>query len=542
MKLLCCFCLYFRTSLLCIRCYCQFWTALPDLGTIGSPGVSLSLTRIMQKPPNPHFLAIVAQASLDEKKQMLSMLSTEIAKSEYLSQNSTSKQMPNPNIATANTSADAPAVTSSTPAGSLGSLATFVEHIPDLGIDQALENGILDELSSLRLTGDTKSNKVKTQWLSPTSDSYKYSGVCNDPMPISKFTNICKLMGIVNSHPSTTGDADSCLVSCFTSSTQSLKLHKDNESLMAQSSSISTVSFGAPRKLQFVRDGKVNKKGNRDLSADIELDATNLTMNIMKAGAQQVMKHRVPAGAPVPNKPDLRYSLSFRRIVTQPNSSTIASQKATPDVSTPSQTTNDKGLPRKQPAVLVAGDSFAARLDADRLGKGKMKEINIAHGGFKITDVQKKIEKFMETNTQFDIEKVILSVGTNDIRYCKSGIQHLKNSICDFMKFVKVAFPSAKIFLQSIIPLAHNNCPYVTSNVLKMNNLLYNLCSRFHLFYLDVFGSFLNRWGYRNSYLFPEFDSAKQLFDIHPNKRGMGVLAKHYIYLIHSRWFNPLGY
>jgi hypothetical protein len=48
--------------------------------------------------------------------------------------------------------------------------------------------------------------------------------------------------------------------------------------------------------------------------------------------------------------------------------------------------------------------------------------------------------------------------------------------------------------------------------------------------------------GYRDSRLFPEFDKIKNEFNIHPNKRGMGVLAKVYIYFIHSRWFNPMGY
>ncbi len=493
----------------------------------------------MLKPPNPHFLAIVTQASLEEKRQMFSILSTEIAKCESLIQNTASEHMSDPKSATANNSAVAVPKSIQAAPLDLDSVSTFVEHVPDLGIDESLEKSILDELSSLKLT-DTKSRKIQTQWLSPTSESYKYSGVCNDPKPISKFPNVCKLMGIVNSYPGTTGDADSCLISCFTTSTQSLKLHKDNEALMAQSSSISTVSFGAPRKLQFVRDGKVTRNGQRDLNADIELDAINLTMNIMKPGTQMVMKHRVPRGVHVADKSNLRYSLSFRKIVTHPNDN--RDKKANGDVTAPTQTIDGKCCSHKQPALLVAGDSFVARLDAERLGKGKQKVINIAQGGLKIIDVQKKIEKFAENNTQFDIQKVILSVGTNDIRYCKSGIQHLKNSICDFMKFLKLTFPYAKIYFQSIIPLPHNKCPYVVSNVLKMNNLLFNLCSRFHLYYLDVFGSFLNRWGYRNSDLFPQFDSTKELYDIHPNKRGMGVLARHYIYLIHSRWFNPLGY
>ena len=77
---------------------------------------------------------------------------------------------------------------------------------------------------------------------------------------------------------------------------------------------------------------------------------------------------------------------------------------------------------------------------------------------------------------------------------------------------------------------------------MSMNNLLFDLCSRYKLFYIDVFRSFLNNYGFRNTKLFPAFDEVKNMFDIHPNARGMGVLAKHYIFLIHSRWFNPLGY
>jgi hypothetical protein len=483
----------------------------------------------MQKPPNPQFLSIVELASLDEKKQMFSILAAEIAMCEAIAQRPISQQLSDHNTA---------AEADNSPSDAPDSLSSLVEHVPDLGIGKTLEDGILDELTSLRLTA-SKSQKVQTQWLSPTSDTYKYGGVCNNPRPISGFPNICKLMGIVNSHSSTTGDSDSCLVSCFTSSKKTLSLHKDNEALMAQSSSISTVSFGAPRKLQFVRDGKVKGNGLKDLSADIVLDATHLTMNIMKPGAQKIMKHRVPAGQHLPKKSNLRFSLSFRKIVTEPLSpDNTADQTSAAAVSPPKQ----QSVSPKSPAVLVAGDSFAARLDADRLGKGKKKVIKVARGGLKIADVQRSIEEFVDGNTKYDIEKVIVSVGTNDIRHCRSGVKHLKNTLCDFMRYLKVTFPSASIYFQSIIPLAHNKCPYVTSNVLDMNNLIFNLCSKFHLYYLDVVGSFLNRWGYRNDRLFPEFDSDRQSYDIHPNKRGLGVLAKHYIYLIHSRWFNPLGY
>ena len=485
-------------------------------------------------------------ASLDEKKQMWSILSVEIAMCEVLCRRTISDHTDLTDDSASPVTDDAPPTQPVVPAATTGHMGSqdavsemysFVDHVQDLGIDQTLEQGILSELSSLKLLSTSK--KVKTQWLSPTNDKYKYGNVCNNPKPINGFPCIAKLMDIVNAHPSTTRDSDACIVSCFSSSKAFLSLHKDNEALMSQTSSISTVSFGAPRKLQFVRDGKHRIDGKRDLTADIELDASHLTMNIMKPGAQSIMKHRVPAGDHVPDMSNVRYSLSFRKIISQSanlNQTVLPSEQQVQE--------KEKSAPPTpmQPVILVAGDSFAARLDAKRLGKGKIKVINVAEGGLKISAVQKNIEEFVRKNTQYDVQKVILSIGTNDIRHCKDGIKHLKNTICDFMKFLKITFPSASIYFQSIIPLAHNNCPHVTSNVLDMNKLIYNLCSKFHLYYLDVFRSFLNHWGYRNDRLFPEFDAKKLCFDIHPNVRGMGVLARRYIYIIHSRWFNPLGY
>ncbi len=341
---------------------------------------------------------------------MLSLLSADIAKSEA-STASNSKQ-PSP---------DSPSLQNKVP-----DISSFVEHVPDLGIDKQLEQDIMQELSSLNLL-NSASRKVKTQWLSPTSDNYEYAAVCNKPKPIDGFPNICKLMSIVNAHPSTTGDSDCCFVTCYSSSKKSLKLHKDNEDLMCQSSSISTVSFGAPRKLEFVRDGKTTAKGKRDLTADISLDASHLTMNVMKPGAQKIMKHRVPKGISHGDNSKIRYSLSFRKIVpqsTSPARSSNVGLKPTP-ASTMKSLSPDSSSIHKKRAVLIAGDSFTARLDEKRLGKGKMEVVKVAQGGRKIQEVQNDIEKFVAANTQYDIHKVIVSVGTNDIRHCKNGVKHL---------------------------------------------------------------------------------------------------------------------
>ena len=81
----------------------------------------------------------------------------------------------------------------------------------------------------------------------------------------------------------------------------------------------------------------------------------------------------------------------------------------------------------------------------------------------------------------------------------------------------------------------------VQKNVLSMNALLFSLCSRYKLFYIDAFRLFVDNFGCRILNLFPKVEKNEKL-DIHPDKKGMGVMARNIIFLIHSNWFNPLGY
>ena len=416
-------------------------------------------------------------------------------------------------------------------------IGDLVEHVPIIdGLDDTLADNIMTELESLNLK--SSSRKAMTKWLSPTSKAYNYGNVVNNPIPISGLPNICKLLSIINSHPSSTHDLDACLVTCFSSAKCSLSLHKDNEELMSPDSSICTVSFGAPRELEFVVDGKFDSKGKKDLSADFSFPATNRTMNIMKPGAQSVMKHRVRQGKSVSGSSNVRYSLSYRKLA---KSEEELSPVGTPTAS-PSQKV--KKDPPKKNITLIAGDSFAARLDAGKLGKGKQDVRNIAKGGSKISTVQQSLEDFYSSNPTLNVKNLFISIGANDIRYCTGGIKHLKNAICDLMKSINKLFPTAKVYVQSLIPYLHNSPSYRVGrdNIMRMNSLIFDLCSRFKLFYLDVFPAFLGARDYRNEKLFPTFDSVKKSYDIHPNARGNGVLASFYIYYIHSKRFNPVGF
>ncbi len=417
---------------------------------------------------------------------------------------------------------------------SQASISDFVEHVTDLDISKELSSGVLKELSELKLRtkgSKGKPAKVKTKWLSPSDEPYNYGAIVNNPKPISDCPNIVQLMNKVNSHPSTSGDMTACLVSCMSSARSNLSYHADDEPLMAQDSDICTVSFGPERSLDFIWQSR-NPPGRKGAppTPDYSVPATNHSLNIMRPGCQQQLMHRVPPG----KAGGVRYSLSFRKIV--PKKESENEHRPSTDMSSTSVS------PNKKKVTLLAGDSFFERLDEKKLGKGKQEVYKVAKGGRKINAVEKAIESFVTEHPELEIKTLFVCIGTNDIRNCKQGVKHLKTPLSDFMKRIKVLAPSAKIFVQSLLPLPPNGDPSVVRNVLAMNNLMYSLCVKYKLFYLDVLPSFLNGVGFRNPRLFPAFNAVNKSWDIHPNARGMGVLAKHYIYLIHSKRFNPLGY
>ena len=60
---------------------------------------------------------------------------------------------------------------------------------------------------------------------------------------------------------------------------------------------------------------------------------------------------------------------------------------------TPADVPKSQGTVRR--VTLVAGDSYAARLDAAKLGKGKADVVNIAEGGARMDKVQKQLEQLV---------------------------------------------------------------------------------------------------------------------------------------------------
>ena len=97
----------------------------------------------------------------------------------------------------------------------------------------------------------------------------------------------------------------------------------------------------------------------------------------------------------------------------------------------------------------------------------------MARGGNKIKDVELSIDNFRDNNNnrQYLVEQVFVSVGTNDIRYCRNGVSHLKGELFGLIRKMKQSFPRAKLFLQSLLPLpiTYSNRRYIVRNACDLN-------------------------------------------------------------------------
>ena len=485
-------------------------------------------------PRLPKFITeFVSKASPEQRKAMFTLLEEfEDSLGPYLTADSDSSSEEEPTSIHQNKRTISP---------SSSQEPQYVIHVEQLPISPDISEGVLQELKLMKLRTKGKKGqvaKVKTQWLMPCDES---RDDVRNPKLISNYHFIPKILDIVNSHHSTSGDMNACLVSCMSTKDSSLSYHADHEDMIDQNSDICTVSFGPARTLDFLRkDSNHGGRKGSPLPPEFSVPATNHSMNVMKAGCQSHLLHRVPPG----KVGGVRYSLSFRKVLTQqPNVPLDQHGTSSSIMNDATNVPSTHALNKKKKTVLLAGDSYFERLDVDKLGKGKQSVCKVAKGGRKIEGVLKSLEDFSTNNPDFDVVKLFMCVGTNDIRNCRErGVLHLKTPLQSLFTKAKELFPNAKVYVQSLLPIPSNGNRFSDRNVLAMNRLIFNLCSKYRLFFVDAFSYFLNRFGNRNVYLFPKFDERKQFFDIHPNPKGMGVLARQYIFLIHSKRFNPLAY
>ncbi len=348
---------------------------------------------------------------------------------------------------------------------------------------------------------------------------------------IAEFSAINKLLSIVNASSEVTGPLDSCLVLKYNSNASALSLHSDAEKHIDQEKSICSFSLGCERTLEFFDNATVKRP-----KAVKSIRMKNNSLVIMRPGTQQNLKHTVRAeknNKDSDSKSQVRYSLSFRAI-----KQTKAPISA-PTVPSPAHQSNE---PVKY-VTLVAGDSYAARLDTGKLGKGRVVVENVAVGGAKMNQVQEQLAMYSAANPNVVVTKIILSVGTNDMRNI-NNLNLLRGPLKELCSKVRSIYPNSKIFFQSLLPLPiKNENDWLTNRrVLDFNRMIYNECVFRRFYYIEAFHPFTKFKRARNEPV-RRFDHLFEKNGIHPNtERGLGVLARFYIRAIHSKYFNPFVY
>lgn len=434
----------------------------------------------------------------------------------------------------------------------------YVTHVDFIITEEELLSGALAEVRSLSFNPD----KLDSAWINMVDEQYIFNG-CNTKKPVqlmSKFPCIMAIMNYLNASGHTTGDLNSCLVTRYPNGFSKLNWHSDDESTqIKQSSSIASFTLGETRFLQIRKklSHKLKKRKATKIPILEEYEMRQGSVTIMNPGCQSVLEHRVPASSEGA-KSGVRFSLSFRHFIGGDEASScsddyFSGEEFSPTMpALPSSDTEDVSPAKVIPsphspapkcktlpsAILMAGDSFMQGLDPEKLKKGKSLNIfNLARSGQTIKQVKRSLVNFSENNgAEYQVRKVLLCAGTNDIRHFNDkGVYYLKSSIDDLIKTAKDLFPSAVIYFQSLIPLPVNNRPFIVEDIDQLNKIIYEACVRKRCYMIDAMSEMLNEYYVRNPALFKRNN-------IHPNSNGYSVLAKLYLKAIHSKRFNPLGW
>ena len=227
--------------------------------------------------------------------------------------------------------------------------------------------------------------KVQTQWLTPNIESFNLGSSISNSKLLSNYPAISKIIDLVNQDENTTGEMNACLISCMSSKECNLRYHSDNESFMDQRSDICTISFGPDPSLDFI-----SKMNGIPLPPEYYVPVTHHSLTIMKAGCQSQILHRIPPGF----KGGVRYSLSFRKVLPQTPEATTSLNNSAAICDTPRVIPNSQRARKK--ISLLAGDSYFARLDADKLGKAKQVVYNMSKGESKIDAVHHRSRSLMK--------------------------------------------------------------------------------------------------------------------------------------------------
>ncbi len=87
---------------------------------------------------------------------------------------------------------------------------------------------------------------------------------------------------------------------------------------------------------------------------------------------------------------------------------------------------------------------MTSRIRSNRIAVKGRRFVNVSVSGAKIKHIRENVMDFYQSHEAAnDVEKIILSFGTNDIKYSRRGVQHLKRYINELLSDTKRLFPDA---------------------------------------------------------------------------------------------------
>ncbi len=426
----------------------------------------------------------------------------------------------------------------------------FVDYFENFIDNSSLQyQDIYTEL--LKLNFSPSSDNVVTKWLTATGQNYTWSSskgnqTVKHPLDLSQYPAIAAIMSDINCKFGT--DLNSGLVSYYKSGKSKIRYHSDDESSMDSSQGIYVVFFGVERIVDLNRQGKDGRS-----SPDFTLTTADGSLYVMKPGCQKYFVHRVRGDNSIVGA---RYSISFRHmLLNDDQQKPQAASHFVPPVIAPLDNSQPAPIihniqhatsitpaashtaashkPKRRRTTVLFGTSMTKYIQPNKLGFRGRKVVNISQSGAKINDVYDNVRDFYENHEAAksnDVEKVIFSIGTNDVKFCRYGVSHLKKHIVRLIDLTKNIFPAAIILFQSCLPIKPIYS-YIPKNVVEFNRLLRNLCLDYNCVYIDCFKDFLTRdTRYQNSDLFYDW--------LHLNRQGNGVLSTWLKYVVNENSYD----
>ena len=365
---------------------------------------------------------------------------------------------------------------------------------------------------------------------------YKYSGHDEHPAnPINPNSALKKFVDMANADLSLDRAlSDGVIVSIYYDNECSLGMHCDDERIIDSCNPVYNLSLGDERTSTLTKKGS-NPSHNtrRSTMSSTSMTLKHKSLQVMHPGCQVHLLHGIPSGCNNGSNQRPRISISGRK---------LADNQENKDPQTePIKCSTPISVQSGEKTTLLLGTSITRPLIGDRMGRNGNKCINISQGGAKINDVKTNLSNFNKANKEKVVDKLIFSLGTNDIRNIRD-VTVLEEPLEDLVKATKSMYPQAEIYAQSLLPIRLSK-GYNLGNLeivdkcYSFNRLLFKLCKKYNIYYVDLFKQFLT----------PGKPGTRDIRDdlyidqVHLSTRGVSVIARRFTYIVnkHSLLFHP---